>query len=67
MNDEHRPTIAENEKSPASEAADNVPFGPDGTKPEDERKPEPKGTADGTEPPGDEEGKPVVPPARSHH
>lgn len=67
MSDERKPKIADDERSPASEAADQVPFGPSGTKPEDEREAEPEGTAD--KPPGikGQEDEPTVPPARSHH
>lgn len=66
MSDKRKPSIADDERSPVSEAADQVPFGPSGTKPQDKEKPEPAGTADkprGAE--GDDE--PTVPPARSHH
>jgi hypothetical protein len=66
VSDERKPTIADDERSPASEAADQVPFGPDATKPEDERKPEPGGTAEKPSTAAEED-EHTVPPARSHH
>ena len=66
MSTEERPSIADNERSPASEAADEVPFGPSATNPDDER-PEPPGTAEAAEPKTDTEGQPSVPPSRQTH
>jgi hypothetical protein len=64
---EQRRDIADNERSPASEAADEVPFGPSGTNPEDEERPEPKGTSEAVEPKTDSEDQPIVPPSRQTH
>jgi hypothetical protein len=58
------PTIADNERSPAADAADQVEFGPEALNEQDQRKPEPEGTADLPE---KAEGDPTVAPARSHH
>jgi hypothetical protein len=66
MNEE-RGSIADDERSPASEAADEVEFGPAGTNPEDEQRPEPPGAAEAQEPKGGPEGKPSVPPSRASH
>jgi len=67
VSDERDPTIADDERSPASEAADKVPFGPSGTKPEDEREPEPSGTAEKPAAADDEDDDGhTVGPARSH-
>lgn len=67
VSDERKPTIADKERSPVSEAADEVPFGPSGTKPEDERESEPAGTADKPRKAEGQEDEPTIPPARSHH
>jgi hypothetical protein len=64
---EDESSIADNERSPASEAADEVEFGPSGTNPEDEQRPEPSGTAEANEPQTGPEGEPSVPPARASH
>jgi hypothetical protein len=64
MGNEERRTIAENERSPATEAADQVEFGPDATNEEDEQRPEPSGGAEATGPKVGPEGEPVVSPAR---
>lgn len=61
--DEER-TIADNQRSPAGDAADQVDIGPSAVNEQDERKPEPEGTA---EVPEKAEGDPTVAPARSHH
>lgn len=67
MSEERKPSIADDERSPVSEAADQVPFGPSGTKPQDEREPEPEGAADKPRASEGREDEPTVPPARSHH
>ncbi len=67
MTEEQRRSIADDERSPASEAADEVPFGPPGTDPEDEQRQEPEGTSKATEPKTDSEGEPIVPPSRQTH
>lgn len=67
MSDEQKkPTIAENERSPASEAAEKVPFGAQPHPPEDESE-EPAGTAETPEPKTDADGRPIVPPSRQTH
>jgi hypothetical protein len=58
MSEQESRSIADSERSPASEAADTVETGPPGTDPEDEQRPEPPGTAEGA----DEKG--TVPPSR---
>jgi hypothetical protein len=60
-------SIADDERSPASEAADEVDFGPAGTNATDEEQPEPPGTAEATEPKTGPEGEPSVPPSRPSH
>lgn len=67
MSEDERRSIADEERSPSSEAADEVPFGPPGTDPEDEHRGEPEGTSEATEPKTDSEGNPVVPPSRRTH
>ena len=57
-------SIADNERSPATEAADEVEFGPAATNEEDEQRPEPAGTAEATEPKEGPEGEPSMPPSR---
>ena len=64
-NEEH--SIADDERSPASEAADEVEFGPAATNAEDEERPEPSGTAEATDPKTGPEGGPSVPPSRPSH
>jgi hypothetical protein len=66
MGDEER-SIADNERSPASEAADEVQFGPQGTNPEDEGRPDPHGTAEAERPKTGPDGEPSVPPSRASH
>jgi hypothetical protein len=66
MGDEKRPTIADHERSPASDAAEDVEFAPPPVSDADEQE-EPRGTAEATEPKTDAEGGPNVPPSRSHH
>jgi hypothetical protein len=66
MGDEKRATIAENEGSPARDAAAEVDFGPEPVSDADKQE-EPEGTAEATEPKTDTEGNPIVPPSRSHH
>lgn len=65
--EEQEHTIADDERSPASEAADEVEFGPASTNPEDEERPEPSGTAEANEPKTGPEGEPSVPPSRPSH
>ena len=60
-------SIADDERSPASEAADDVEFGPAGMNEQDEERPEPPGTAEATEPKVGPEGEPSVPPSRPSH
>lgn len=67
MGDEGQKSIAENQRSPATEAADAVEFGPPGTNPEDEQRQEPSGGAEATEPKTGPEGEPSVPPSRASH
>ena len=64
MSDEEHKSIAESERSPASEAADNVDLGPPGTNPEDEERQEPEGTSGSDERKTGPDGKPIVPPSR---
>lgn len=64
MSDEQRESIADDQRSPASEAAEEVENGPAATNPEDEERPEPPGTAEGSEPKTGPDGKPIVPPSR---
>jgi hypothetical protein len=64
MSEQERKSIADEQRSPASEAAEEVEIGPSGTNPEDEKRPEPPGTAEGAEPKTGPDGKPVVPPSR---
>jgi len=56
-------SIADKQRSPASEAADEVETGPPAINPEDEQRPEPPGTAEAAEPKTGPDGKPVVPPS----
>jgi hypothetical protein len=67
MDNEERNSIADNQRSPASEAADEVEFGPAGTNPEDEERTEPPGGTEATEPKTGPEGEPSVPPSRASH
>ena len=67
MDDEGQRSIAENQSSPATEAADEVEFGPPGTNPEDEQRTEPSGGSEATEPKTGPEGEPSVPPSRPSH
>lgn len=64
MSESESRSIADNERSPATDAADEVEFGPSGTNDEDERRPEPPGTSEASEPKTGPDGKPVVPPSR---
>lgn len=64
MNEEEANSIAENQKSPTSEAADQVETGPPATNPEDEHRPEPPGTAEGEDTKTGPGGTPSVPPSR---
>lgn len=64
---EEEHTIADDERSPASEAAEEVEFGPAATNAEDEERLEPPGTAEATEPKTGPEGEPSVPPSRPSH
>lgn len=64
MSDQEHESIADKQRSPATEAADDVEIGPSGTNPEDEQRPEPPGTAEGSDAKTGPDGKPVVPPSR---
>jgi hypothetical protein len=64
VSDEEDKSIAESERSPASEAADNVNMGPPGTNPEDEERPEPEGSSGSQKQKIGPDGKPIVPPSR---
>jgi hypothetical protein len=64
MSEKEARSIAEDQKSPASEAADEVDSGPSATNPEDERRPEPPGTAEGKDSKAGPGGTPTVPPSR---
>jgi glutathione S-transferase len=57
-------SIADSERSPASEAADEVEIGPDATNPEDEQRPEPPGTAESAGSKTGPDDQPSVSPAR---
>jgi hypothetical protein len=63
MGDEKRETIADHERSPASDAADDVDIGPPAVNEQDERE-EPEGSSEAMEPKTDRDGKPIVPPSR---
>jgi hypothetical protein len=67
MTDKDRPSIADHQRSPASDAADEVESGPDGVNEQDEERPEPPGTAEAAEPKTGPDGRPVVPPSRGKH
>lgn len=64
MSEQERKSVADKQRSPAAEAADEVDIGPSATNPEDEQRPEPPGTAEGPDEKTGPEGKPVVPPSR---
>ncbi|MEZ5123041.1 MAG: hypothetical protein R2736_15935 [Solirubrobacterales bacterium] len=64
MSEHDRPSIADDQRSPASEAADDVEFGPSGVTEADEERPEPTGAAKATAPKTGPDGKPVVAPSR---
>jgi hypothetical protein len=57
-------SIADSERSPASEAADAVETGPPAINPEDEQRPEPPGTADAAHSKTGPDDQPNVPPSR---
>jgi hypothetical protein len=62
---EHEPgSIADHQRSPASQAADEVSTGPPGTNPEDEQRPEPPGTAEAADSKTGPDDTPVTPPSR---
>lgn len=63
MGEQESKSIADSQRSPAAEKADEVEIGPSATNPEDERQPEPPGTAEGAGKTGPG-GKPIVPPSR---
>ncbi len=63
MTEQEPNSIADNQRSPATEAAEEVDIGPPGTNPEDEQRPEPPGTAEGSAKTGPD-GEPIVPPSR---
>lgn len=64
VSDQEHKSIADSERSPSSEAADDVNVGPPGTNPEDEERPEPEGTSGSDKQKTGPDGKPVVPPSR---
>jgi hypothetical protein len=63
MSEQEQKSIADQQRSPAAEAAEEVEIGPSATNPEDEQRPEPPGTAEGETKTGPD-GKPIVPPSR---
>ncbi len=64
MAEQESNSIADNQRSPATQAAEEVEIGPAATNPEDEQRPEPPGTAEAAEPKTGPQGKPIVPPSR---
>jgi hypothetical protein len=64
MSEQKPESIADKQRSPAAEAADDVEIGPPATNPEDEQRPEPHGTAEGSRAKTGPDGKPIVPPSR---
>jgi hypothetical protein len=64
MSEPERKSIADAQRSPASEAADEVEIGPSSTNPEDQERREPRGMAEGSEEKTGPDGKPIVPPSR---
>ena len=64
MSEDERNSIADEQRSPASEAAEEVEIGPAAINPEDEERPEPPGTAKGSTAKTGPDGKPIVPPSR---
>jgi hypothetical protein len=64
MSEQESKSIADSERSPASEAADAVETGPAGVDPRDEERAEPPGTAEAVEPKTGPDGSPNVPPSR---
>lgn len=64
MSEQEPRSIADSERSPASEAADAVETGPPAVNPEDEERPEPRGTGEAVDTKTDPDGNPIVPPSR---
>jgi hypothetical protein len=64
MSEEKPRSVADDQRSPVSKAADQVDFGPSATNPEDEERPEPDGASEAAEPKTGPDGQPVVPPSR---
>jgi hypothetical protein len=64
VSDQEHKSIAESERSPASQAADDVNVGPPGTNPEDEERQEPEGTSGSDKQKAGPDSKPIVPPSR---
>jgi hypothetical protein len=64
MSEQEPQSIADKQRSPASEAAEEAEIGPSATNPEDEQRPEPPGTSDGPDAKTGPDGKPIVPPSR---
>jgi hypothetical protein len=64
MTEQHSKSIADSERSPASEAADAVETGPDAINPEDEQRPEPPGTSEAAGSKTGPDDQPSVSPAR---
>ena len=67
MTDRDKPSIADNERSPVSEAADEIETGPAGVDEADEKRPEPPGTAEAPAPKVGPDGKPVGATGRRSH
>ena len=67
MSEQEPQSIADKQRSPASEAADEAGTGPSATNPEDEQRTEPSGGSEATEPKTGPEGEPSVPPSRPSH
>jgi hypothetical protein len=64
MSEQESRSIADSERSPASDAADAVESGPPAVNPQDEERPEPPGTGEAAETKTGPDGKPIVPPSR---
>jgi hypothetical protein len=64
VSDQEHKSIADSERSPASEAADKVDIGPPGINPEDEERPEPHGTSGSEKDKIGPDSTPNVPPSR---
>jgi hypothetical protein len=64
MGEQEPKSIADEQRSPASEAADEVEIGPSATNPEDEQRPARSGAASESDEKIGPDGKPIVPPSR---